>query len=143
VLEHLGQEVNNPFYEMAPDILFIPLIVVATAATIVASQALISGVFSVTHQGIQLGFLPRLTVVHTSSDLEGQVYVPQANWLPDRVDRVSRSGIRSFVASEPRTTTRHVGTCRRRRTMAEPRRSPKTDPRNPKDPVRPWRAGAR
>lgn len=81
VLEHLELPVGNPFYEMAPDVLFLPLVVIATAATVVASQALISGVFSVTHQGIQLGYLPRLTVVHTSSDLEGQVYVPQANWL--------------------------------------------------------------
>jgi len=81
VLEHLEEKVGNPFYEMAPNVLFLPLVIIATLATIVASQALISGVFSVAHQGIQLGFLPRLTVVHTSSDLEGQVYVPQANWL--------------------------------------------------------------
>ncbi len=81
VLDNLGVEVQNPFYQMAPDFLFYPLVITATFATIVASQALISGVFSVTHQGIQLGYLPRLTVVHTSSDMEGQVYVPQANWL--------------------------------------------------------------
>lgn len=74
-------DVGNPFFEMAPEPVLIPLVIIATLATIVASQALISGVFSVTHQGIQLGYLPRLTVVHTSSDMEGQVYVPQANWL--------------------------------------------------------------
>ena len=81
VLGHLEMPIGNPFYEMAPTVLFYPLVVVATLATIVASQALISGVFSVTHQGIQLGYLPRLTVVHTSTDMEGQVYVPQANWM--------------------------------------------------------------
>ena len=81
VLQHLELPVGNPFFEMAPRELQLPLIVIATLAAVVASQALISGVFSVTHQGIQLGYLPRLTVVHTSSDMEGQVYVPQANWL--------------------------------------------------------------
>ena len=81
VLQHLHMPVGNPFFEMAPEPLLLPLVIIATLATIVASQALISGVFSVTHQGIQLGYLPRLTVVHTSSDMEGQVYVPQANWL--------------------------------------------------------------
>lgn len=81
VLAHPGVKVDNPFYQMVPEVLLLPLVVLATMATIVAAQALISGVFSVVHQGIQLGFLPRLTVIHTSSDLEGQVYVPQANLL--------------------------------------------------------------
>lgn len=81
VLAHPGQKVSNPFFEMCPEVLVVPLVILATMATIVAAQALISGVFSVVHQGIQLGFLPRLTVIHTSSDLEGQVYVPQANLL--------------------------------------------------------------
>jgi len=81
MLGHPGKNPENPFFEMAPSFLLVPLVIIATMATIVAAQALISGVFSVVHQGIQLGFLPRLTVIHTSPDLEGQVYVPQANLL--------------------------------------------------------------
>ncbi|MGV3522725.1 MAG: potassium transporter Kup [Candidatus Sericytochromatia bacterium] len=70
---------SNPFYKMAPEFLVIPLVVLATAATIIASQAMISGVFSLTRQGIQLGFLPRLQIRHTSADTEGQIYVPLVN----------------------------------------------------------------
>lgn len=81
VLRDLGAKIHNPFFEMAGEMFLWPLIVIATLAAIVASQALISGVFSVTHQGIQLGYLPRLSIIHTSPDMEGQVYVPQANWL--------------------------------------------------------------
>ncbi|MFO0749864.1 MAG: KUP/HAK/KT family potassium transporter [Myxococcota bacterium] len=81
VLAHPGAKVDNPFFQMVPEPLLVPLVILATLATIVAAQALISGVFSVVHQGIQLGFLPRLTVIHTSGDIEGQVYVPQANLL--------------------------------------------------------------
>ncbi len=77
----IGHAVENPFYEMVPQPLLYPMVVLATMAAIIASQALISGIFSIVHQGIQLGLLPRLTVVHTSADLEGQVYVPQANLL--------------------------------------------------------------
>jgi KUP system potassium uptake protein len=69
----------NPFYLMAPKALQLPLVVLSTAATVIASQALISGAFSIARQCTQLGFLPRLTVRHTSQHEEGQIYVPQVN----------------------------------------------------------------
>jgi len=72
--------VKNPFYMMAPDWALIPLVGLATMATVIASQALISGAFSVTKQVIQLGYLPRLQVLHTSVKDAGQVYLPFVNW---------------------------------------------------------------
>ncbi|MSQ56229.1 MAG: potassium transporter Kup [Limnohabitans sp.] len=72
--------VKNPFFMMAPDWALIPLVVLATAATVIASQALISGAFSVTNQVIQLGFLPRLQIHHTSESDTGQIYIPLVNW---------------------------------------------------------------
>jgi KUP system potassium uptake protein len=72
--------VENPFYLMAPDWARLPLVLIATAATIIASQAVISGAFSVTHQAIQLGFLPRLKTLHTSERAAGQIYIPAINW---------------------------------------------------------------
>jgi KUP system potassium uptake protein len=72
--------VKNPFFMMAPDWALLPLVILATAATVIASQALISGAFSVTKQVIQLGFLPRLQVQHTSVSDTGQIYVPFVNW---------------------------------------------------------------
>lgn len=89
VLNYLGQAallladpaaIDNPFYRMAPSTLVIPLITLATAATVIASQALITGAFSLTAQAIQLGFLPRLKVDHTSPREIGQVYVPFVNF---------------------------------------------------------------
>ena len=74
------QAVKNPFYLMAPDWALIPLVVLATMATVIASQALISGAFSVTKQVIQLGYLPRLQVQHTSVKDTGQIYLPFVNW---------------------------------------------------------------
>ena len=71
---------ENPFYLMAPDWARLPLMLIATAATIIASQAVISGAFSVTHQAIQLGFLPRLKTQHTSEKALGQIYIPAVNW---------------------------------------------------------------
>ncbi len=73
--------VKNPFYAMVEGPFLIPMLVLATAAAIIASQALISGVFSLTRQAMQLGFWPRLTVVHTSAESEGQIYIPEMNWL--------------------------------------------------------------
>jgi len=89
VLNYFGQgalllaspeKVSNPFYEMAPAWAVGPLIVLATAATVIASQALITAAFSVTKQAIQLGYLPRLRVLHTSIRDTGQIYVPFVNW---------------------------------------------------------------
>jgi len=72
---------QNPFYGMAPGWLLAPLVVLATVATVIASQALISGAFSMTQQAIQLGYLPRMNIVHTSSQQMGQIYIPQVNVL--------------------------------------------------------------
>jgi len=71
---------QNPFFLMAPDWARLPLVFIATAATIIASQAVISGAFSVTHQAVQLGFLPRLRTEHTSAKARGQIYIPAVNW---------------------------------------------------------------
>ena len=72
--------VRNPFFLMAPEWAIYPLVGLATLATVIASQALISGVFSLTHQAIQLGFTPRLEIRHTSAAAHGQVYLPLINW---------------------------------------------------------------
>jgi len=71
----------NPFFLMTPAWALYPMVALATAATIIASQALISGTFSVTMQAVQLGFLPRLSILHTSSTEYGQIYMPSVNWL--------------------------------------------------------------
>jgi KUP system potassium uptake protein len=71
---------TNPFYLLAPRWSLYPLVVLATMATVIASQALISGVFSITMQAMQLGYLPRMAVRHTSSSERGQIYLPQMNW---------------------------------------------------------------
>jgi KUP system potassium uptake protein len=74
------EAVKNPFYMMAPDWALLPLVVLATLATVIASQALITGAFSVTKQVVQLGYLPRLNVQHTSVRDTGQIYIPAVNW---------------------------------------------------------------
>ena len=88
VLNYLGQAalllsdptaVDNPFYRLAPSWMLYPLVVIATMATVIASQALISGAFSLTRQAVQLGCLPRMTILHTSSQEIGQIYVPLVN----------------------------------------------------------------
>jgi KUP system potassium uptake protein len=72
----------NPFYALAPSGAWVyPLVGLATLATVIASQALISGAFSLTRQAVQLGFLPRMSIRHTSSETEGQIYIPTVNWL--------------------------------------------------------------
>ncbi|HTW28098.1 MAG TPA: potassium transporter Kup [Acetobacteraceae bacterium] len=76
---HAPGAVESPFFLLAPQVLRLPLVVLATLATVIASQALISGAYSVARQCMQLGFLPRMTVRHTSQTEEGQIYVPQIN----------------------------------------------------------------
>ncbi len=76
-----GSALDHPFYQLAPDWLHYPLVAFATVATVIASQAIISGVFSLTQQSIQLGFLPRMHIIHTTSHAMGQIYVPLVNWL--------------------------------------------------------------
>ena len=89
-LNYLGQgalllstpaAVSNPFYLSFPAELLIPAVVLATLATIIASQAVISGAYSITQQAIQLGFLPRMQITHTSASESGQIYIPAINWL--------------------------------------------------------------
>jgi len=73
--------IENPFYRLAPTWALYPLLILSTLATVIASQAVISGAFSMTRQAIQLGYCPRMKVLHTSGDEMGQVYVPAINWL--------------------------------------------------------------
>ncbi len=90
MLNYLGQgalvlhdpaAASNPFYRLAPSWALYPLVALATAATVIASQAIISGAFSLTRQAVQLRYLPRLTIIHTSSGEIGQIYIPSVNWL--------------------------------------------------------------
>ena len=90
LINYLGQSallvanpaaVENPFFLLAPEWARLPLVVLATMATIIASQAVISGAFSVSQQAVQLGFLPRLKILHTSASAAGQIYIPIVNWL--------------------------------------------------------------
>jgi len=76
-----GEGIDNPFFSLAPQPLLYPLVALATAAAVIASQAMISGAFSLAQQAVQLGFLPRLTIVHTSEEARGQIYVPEINNL--------------------------------------------------------------
>ncbi|ARJ67180.1 potassium transport protein Kup [Magnetospirillum sp. ME-1] len=71
---------KNPFYLLVPDWGLYPMVILATMATIIASQAVISGVFSLSRQAVQLGYSPRLDIRHTSDEEEGQIYIPRANW---------------------------------------------------------------
>lgn len=80
LLEH-PEAIENPFYRMAPAWALYPVVVIATLATVIASQALITGAFSLTMQAIQLSYLPRLAVEHTSSAERGQIYIPTINWM--------------------------------------------------------------
>ncbi|HYD67473.1 potassium transporter Kup, partial [Azospirillum sp.] len=74
------EAVRNPFYLLAPDWALYPMVGLATMATVIASQAVISGVFSLTRQAVQLGLCPRLDIRHTSNEESGQIYIPRANW---------------------------------------------------------------
>src|SRR5256885_11230216 len=90
VLNYFGQAallitdptmIENPYFQLCPDALHYPLVAFSAVATVIASQAIISGVFSLTQQSIQLGFLPRMHIAHTTSSAIGQIYVPVVNWL--------------------------------------------------------------
>ncbi|MEO7974283.1 MAG: KUP/HAK/KT family potassium transporter, partial [Thermoanaerobaculia bacterium] len=81
LLERGADAVANPFYGLAPDMLLFPLVILATAAAVIASQAMISGAFSLAQQAVQLGYLPRLSIIHTSGEASGQIYVPEINRL--------------------------------------------------------------
>ena len=114
VLNYFGQAalliddpeaLESPFYRLAPDWGVTPLAVLATMASIIASQALISGAFSLTVQAMQSDYLPRLMVLHTSSHHRGQVYVPLVNWAPD--GRLRRPRHRLPDVEQPRGRLRH------------------------------------
>lgn len=75
-----AEAMENPFFHLAPESLRLPLVILATCATFIASQAVISGAFSITHQAMQLGFIPRLSTRHTSEHEVGQIYIPFVNW---------------------------------------------------------------
>ena len=75
-----AETIKNPFFLLAPEAWRLPLVILATMATVIASQAVISGAFSVTQQAIQLGFIPRLRITHTSASAAGQIYIPVINW---------------------------------------------------------------
>jgi KUP system potassium uptake protein len=81
LLIHNPAAAKNPFYHLAPDWALYPLVVLSTLATVIASQAIISGAFSLTRQAVQLGYLPRMDIIHTSSSEVGQIYIPGVNWL--------------------------------------------------------------
>jgi KUP system potassium uptake protein len=90
IINYLGQcalllghpeAAENPFFLMAPEAWRLPLVILATMATIIASQAVITGAFSVCHQAVQLGLMPRLKIEHTSASAAGQIYVPVINWM--------------------------------------------------------------
>ena len=90
VLNYLGQgalvisdakALEHPFFKLVPQSLLVPMVILATAATIIASQAMITGVYSLTQQAVQLGYLPRLKIIHTNPDVRGQIYMPQVNFL--------------------------------------------------------------
>jgi KUP system potassium uptake protein len=78
--EQARELVKNPFFFLAPEGLRLPLVLLATCATVIASQAVITGAFSVTQQAIQLGFIPRLRILQTSESAKGQIYIPVVNW---------------------------------------------------------------
>lgn len=80
VLQH-PEALENPFYLLYPDWALVPMVILATMATIIASQAVITGAFSLTRQAIQLGLLPRFGITHTSEAVSGQIYMPRVNWM--------------------------------------------------------------
>jgi KUP system potassium uptake protein len=81
LLMHDPKAIENPFFLLAPDWALLPLVVLSTVATVIASQAVISGAYSLTSQAIQLGYVPRMKILHTSELAIGQIYVPVVNWM--------------------------------------------------------------
>ena len=80
LLEH-PEFASNPFYGTVPRMLLYPMVLLSTVATVIASQAMISGAFSLTRQAVQMGYCPRITIIHTSASTEGQIYIPEVNRL--------------------------------------------------------------
>ena len=80
LLKH-PEAIKNPFFLLAPDWALVPMLILATLATVIASQAVISGVFSLTRQAVRLGYLSPMRIIHTSEMESGQIYIPFVNWL--------------------------------------------------------------
>ncbi len=95
---------DNPFFGLISGWLIYPMVVIATAATVVASQALISGAYSLTQQAVQLGYCPRVTIVHTSGQAEGQIYIPEVNRILMVACLALVVGFRESTRSSPRPT---------------------------------------
>ena len=119
VLNYMGQAalliahpdaVSNPFFNMVPKQLLIPLLLLATMATVIASQAVITGAFSVTQQAIQLGYMPRVQITHTSSSMAGQIYIPVINWFLALMVALLVATFRSSAAMLPAYGLAVVGT---------------------------------
>ena len=115
-LNYLGQgalvlgnpkAVENPFFLLYPDWALLPMVVLATAATVIASQAVITGAYSLTQQAIQLGLLPRLEIRHTSETQAGQIYMPRVNTL--LLDRRAAAGRAVPLVERARLGLRHRG----------------------------------
>ncbi len=104
------QAIKNPFYLLAPQWALIPLVVLATCAAVIASQAVISGAFSLTRAAIQMGYCPRLKIQHTSDRQIGQIYVPFINWT--LLDRGGAARGRLPALGQPRRRLRHRGDAR-------------------------------
>ena len=96
---------SNPFYLMVPHLLLWPMLILATLATVIASQVVISGAFSMTESAIRLRYLPRMTVIHTSATEKGQIYVPLVNWGLCVVVVAPRAGLPQF--QQPCLCLRH------------------------------------
>ena len=107
--------VANPFYFLAPRSMLLPLVVLATAAAVIASQALISGAFSLTQQAVQLGYSPRVTILHTSRSEAGQIYIPEINNILMIGCVVLVLAFRSTRPSAPRTASPSPARWRSRR----------------------------
>ena len=116
VLNYFGQgalmmrdpaAIENPFFLLGPHWMRLPLVLLATVATVIASQAVISGAYSMTRQCMQLGFLPRMTVRHTSTIEEGQIYVPQVNTVLAVGVRAAGAGVQDL--GQPGLGLRHRG----------------------------------
>ena len=90
--------IDSPFYQLAPEWSHYPLLVLATVATVIASQAIISGAYSLTQQAIRLGFLPRMNILHTAGHEIGQIYIPFVNWSLAIATLIAVIGFRSSDA---------------------------------------------
>ena len=117
ILNYMGQgalilgdpaaNISSPFFLLVPDWGRLPMVVLATAATVIASQAVITGAFSIAHQAVQLGYLPRLRISHTSEHTVGQIYVPWINWVLMVVGAVARLRLPDLLGA--RLRLRHGG----------------------------------